>query len=161
MNGLMARSWRRTTQGCAVLLVTAGCAGPPGPAVSAGIGPPPPGVARIWFYRDFEPSISMNLAELSLNGAHSGYVQPDGSVFYRDVVPGRYQITVASDGLDVNQPGSVELAPGEEAFVKILASSSWESGGDTHAYKRDTFYVSVVSPQVARAQVERRPLTGG
>lgn len=155
MHGLITRSWWRATPGCAVLLVAAGCVGPPGPAVSAGTAPLPPGAARIWFYRDFEPAISLNLAEVSLNGAHAGYVQPDGSVFYRDVAPGRYHITVASDGLDVNQARSVDLAQGQEAFVKILASSSWESGGDTQAYKRDTFYVSLVSPQIARAQFEK------
>jgi hypothetical protein len=98
---------------------------------------------------------------MSVNGAPAGYVPPDGSALHRDVAPGCYHITVASDGLDVNQSGSVELGPGQEAFVKVLASSSWESGGDTHAYKRDTFYVSLVPPQVARAELEKRPLTGG
>lgn len=161
MHGLTARSWWRAAQACAALLIASGCVGSSGPALSTATAVLPPGAARIWFYRDFEPSISLNLAEVSVNGARAGYVQPDGSAFHRDVAPGRYHITVASDGLDVNQSGSAELGPGQEAFVKVLASSSWESGGDTHSYKRDTFYVSLVPPQVARAELEKRPLSGG
>lgn len=161
MRGFQARSWWGAAQACAALLIATGCGGPPGSALPTAAAALPPGAARIWFYRDFEPSISFNLAEVSVNGARAGYVQPDGSAFHRDVAPGSYQITVASDGLDVNQSRSVELGPGQEAFVKVLASSSWESGGDTHAYKRDTFYVSLVPPQVARAELEKRPLSGG
>jgi len=50
---------------------------------------------------------------------------------------------------------------GQEAFVKILAESRRDSAGDPIAYKRDTFYVSLVSPQVARAELEKRSLNGG
>ena len=143
------------------LLAASGCAAPP-PAtlVSA-----PPAVsapaARIWFYRDYEPSISLNNADVALNGQRAALVPFDGNAVYRDVAPGRYHITVQSDGTDVNQDKYLDLRPGQEAFVKILASSSWESGADTQAYKRDTFYVSLVPPQVARVELEKRPLSGG
>jgi hypothetical protein len=58
-------------------------------------------------------------------------------------------------GTEVDQSRGVELAAGQEAFVKILALDSWESGGEQSQYKRDTFYVSPVSPQVARAALGR------
>jgi hypothetical protein len=163
MHVLVTRSWRRAALACAAFLIAPGCVGPAAPALSTATAALPPGSARIWFYRNFEPTISLNLAEVSVNGTPAGYVQPDGSAIHRDVAPGRYQIAVASDGLDVNQSGSVELGPGQEAFVKVLASASWESGGDTSAYKRDTFYVSFVLPQVARAElgVGERPPSGG
>ncbi len=159
---LIARSCGRLTATCAVALLLAGCSVPsPGPAASAVGAAVPPGAARIWFYRDYSPSVSLNMAPVSLNGTLAGYVQADGSAFYRDVAPGRYNITVASDGRDVHQDRNIELAAGQQGFVKILASSSWESSGDTSSYKRDTFYVSLVLPQVAQAELATRPLGGG
>src|ERR1044071_8967290 len=84
-----------------------------------------PGTARIWFYRDYEPYGSRNFAPVSLNGTVTGYVSPDGSSFYRDVPPGHYHIGVVSDGMDVNQAKDIDLPPGGEAYVKILAAPNW------------------------------------
>ena len=98
----------------------------------------PGGPARIWFYRDYEPSVSCNLANVALNGAIAGSVRPDGNV---------------APGHDVNQAKDVDLAAGQEAVVKILALSSWESGGERATYQRDTFHVSLMLPQVARAEM--------
>ena len=126
------------------------------PAASATGGP-----TRIWFYRNYEPYGSRNYAPVALNGALAGYVPPDGSAFYRDVAPGRYHITVESGGMDVNQDKYVNLAPGQEVFVKILDSVTWDNGGDVAMYRRDTFYVSLVPPQIARAELPAHRLTGG
>lgn len=163
MNGnVVPGSWGRRAMLCAVALLLAGVwPAPRAPAASAVAAAIPPGAARIWVYRDYEPYGSRNFAPVSLNGALVGYAQPDGSAFYRDVAPGRYHITVASPGEDVNQDRNVELTPGQEAFVKILSSESWESGGDIFSYRRDTFYVSLVPPQIARAELPSHPLTGG
>jgi hypothetical protein len=159
---LMSRSWLQRAAGCALILLLAGCAQPPAaPAAPAAISAVPGGGARIWFYRDYEPSVSRNLAEVSLNGSVTGYVQPDGSPFYRDVPPGRYHVTVASGGTDVNQDKEVDLPPGQEAFVKILDTNAWESSGDQDVYSRDTFYVSLVPPQVARAELATHSRSGG
>jgi hypothetical protein len=120
-----------------------------------------PGSARIWFYRDYEPYGGRNYAPVALNGVEAGYVQPDGGAFYRDVPAGHYHITVASDGMDVNQAKDVDLPPSGEAYVKILSAPDWESGGDISQYRRDTFYVSLVPPQIARSELPKHPLTGG
>ena len=160
-SGTSTRIWLRRAAGGALVIATPACtqlspvssAAPPGPVAA--------GMARLWFYRDYEPSVSLNMAPMSLNGAPVGYVPADGSAFYRDVAAGHYHIAAQSEGMDVNQTKDVDLAPGQEAFVKVLSSSSWESGGDFLAYHRDTFYVSVVPPQIARADVATRPLTGG
>ncbi len=153
------KSWRQWAVGCAVGALLA--AGLPAPqeasAASAVVGSPmPPGAARIWFYRNYEPYGSRNMAPVSLNGALVGYVQPDGSAFYRDVSPGRYHVTVASDGTDVNQAKDVDLGPGQQAFVKILAATGWETGGGSGSYARDTFYVSLVPAQVAQGELSSR-----
>lgn len=162
---LVSRSSLKPAAGCALLLLlAAGCAQPstaPAAAAAAALSPIPAGAVRIWFYRDYEPSVSLNLAAVALNGMLAGYVQPDGSAFYRDVAPGHYHVTVESEGKDVNQDKDVDLPPGREAFVKILALSSWESGGAFGSYQRDTFYVSLVPPQVARVELATHPLGGG
>ena len=65
--------------GAGVLALSAvGCAGSPS---TAGLAAPPipPGQARIWFYRVWEPSISVNLANVALNGVAAGSVLPSVS----------------------------------------------------------------------------------
>ena len=158
---LVSRTWLQRTTGCAALLLLAGCAGPSAAPGSSAAMSVPAGSARIWFYRDYAPAVSRTLAPVALNGRASGYVLPDGSAFYRDVSPGRYHVTVESEIKDRNQAKDFDLPAGQEAFVKILASNSWESGGDTTVYGRETFYVSLVSPQVARAELATRSLVGG
>lgn len=155
-NDPLCRSGRRLAAGSILAAALVAFLCPAGALAQAS-----PGTARIWFYRDYEPSVSLNIATVALNGAPAGYVQPDGSAIYRDVPAGRYHITVDSAGTDVNQSRDVDLAPGQEAYVKILALSSWDAGGDKSAYQRDTFYVSLVPPQVARAQLAAHPASGG
>jgi hypothetical protein len=130
------------------------------PAASATAQTPAPGAARIWFYRDYEPYGSRNFAAVRLNGTSAGYVDPNAGVFYRDVAPGRYHITVDSSGTDVNQDKTIDLAPGEEAYAKILAAPMWEMDGSEGMTRRDTFYVTLVPPEIARAQLAGQPVTG-
>src|SRR5947207_2796289 len=148
------RAWR--TGLCAAVLAVGGCASaPPRTAAIATAAPAPTGAARIWFYRDYEPSVSLNVANVALNGVPAGSVQPDGSAFYRDVAPGHYHITVESYGVDVNQDKDVDLAPGQEAFVKVLASD-WISG--FAGFRRNTIYISLVPPQDASSNIPKRPV---
>ena len=46
-------------------------------------------------------------------------------------------------------------------IVKILAQASWENGNDIASFQRDTFYVSLVPAQLARADLASRRLNGG
>src|SRR5215831_21159447 len=63
------------------MLSATACATPPVPQTAA----PPPGQARIWFYRLWNPSESLNVANIDVNGVYVGSVEPGGA-FYRDVV---------------------------------------------------------------------------
>lgn len=128
---------------------------------SASIPPIPPGRGRIWIYRDYQPSESLNLAAVSINGAATGYAQPGGGAFYRDVPPGPYHFTVASYGTDIGQSSNIDLAAGEEAFVKIQSLDAWTTSGDLGSFKRDTFYARLVPDRLARAEIAHVTYYGG
>jgi hypothetical protein len=139
----------------ASLLIVAGCAPRQMAAVPAG--PIPPGQARIWFYRVYDPSLSLNLANVDLNGARVASVSPSGPPLYRDVAPGRYHISPETVGVDVNQSRDIDLAAGQEIYVKILDDPLWLSGGDKDELKRDTFYVWLMPPHLARMEMNMPP----
>jgi hypothetical protein len=144
--------WMRCAGGIAGLLILAGCAAQQQVA-AVPVGPIPPGQARIWFYRVYDPSLSRNLANVDLNGVRVVSVMPGDGPAYRDVSPGSYHIAPESIGVDSNQTRDVNLAAGQEIYVKILDDPSWVSGGDRTAYQRDTFYVWLMPPQVAQAEM--------
>ena len=83
-----------------------------------------PGQARIWFYRTWLPSESLNLANIDLNGVFVGSVA-NGGVFYRDVPPGTYHIAPQTWARDFNQDTNVALVPGQQVYIKILDLTSW------------------------------------
>jgi Protein of unknown function (DUF2846) len=134
----------------AALALIAGCA--ERPAVEA---PIPPGQARIWFYRNWLPSESLNLANIEMNGAYVGSVA-NGGVFYREVPPGTYHIAPESWARDFNQTTNVAVVPGQQAYVKILDLTSWATSvSATKNFQRDSFYAWLIPPQVAQAEIAR------
>jgi hypothetical protein len=151
------KKWLKCAGGVAGLLLLVGCAVPQHVA-AVPPGPIPPGQARIWFYRVYDPSLSQNLANVDLNGARMVTVSPSGPPLYRDVAPGRYHIAAETYGTDVNQTRDVALAAGQEIYVKILDDPTWVSGGDFNELRRDTFYVWLMPPQVARAEMAMAPI---
>jgi hypothetical protein len=146
------RAWLKRMAGGVAVLALAGCAQPVQVA-QAPAGPIPPGQARIWFYRDYEPSVSRNFANIDVNGVRLASVPPAGGPAYRDVAPGHYVIAPESNGVDINQSRQVDLGPGQEAFAKIQTDDSRIAGGDVSEYRRDTFYVWLMAPDLARAQI--------
>jgi hypothetical protein len=112
------------------------------------------GQARIWLYREWEPSESLNLANIDVNGSYIGSVA-NGGVFYRDVSPGHYHIAPQSYGRDFNQDQEVDLALGQQVYCAIASLRSWEEGGDVAVFERDTFYIRLMPPEVAQAAIVR------
>jgi hypothetical protein len=144
---------RRILWASGLLLIAAGCAEPPATAQVAVAAPPvPAGQARIWFYRNWLPSESLNLANIDVNGSYYGSVA-NGSVFYRDVPPGHYHIAPVSYNRDVNQDRDVDVAPGQQLYIKILSSQSWD--GACRNCVRDTFYAWLIPQEVAQAEIAR------
>jgi hypothetical protein len=148
----LAFSWSRRVAVGGALLTLAACAAPLHTA-AVPPGPIPPGQARIWFYRVYDPSLSRNIANVDLNGARAVSVLPGDGPAFVDVAPGSYHIAPESVGVDTNQTRDVTLAAGQEAFVKILDDPTWVSSGDRTAYQRDTFYAWLVPPQMAHAEM--------
>jgi Protein of unknown function (DUF2846) len=133
------------------VLLAAGCAAPP-PSTQI---PLPAGQARIWFYRDWLPSESLNLANIDVNGSYFGAVA-NGTAFYRDVPPGRYHIAPVSFVPNANQDQNIDLAPGQQLYIKVVSSVAW--GSDNSAsrdFQRDAFYAWVIPPEVAKAEIAR------
>ncbi len=56
----------------------AACARNP-PVGSVSVPPIPPGEARVWFYRVYLPSDTLNMTKVTMNGVYSGYAQLGGS----------------------------------------------------------------------------------
>ena len=103
------------------MLIMASCSDPPTVPQVGGASPVQAGQARIWFYRDWQPFESLNLANIDVNGSYFGSVA-NGNAFYRDVPPGRYHIAPVSYNRDFNQDKNVDLAAGQQLYVKILSS---------------------------------------
>ena len=141
-----SRKWLRLAAGS--LLIAAGCA----ERVPVEV-PIPPGQARIWFYRTWLPSESLNLANIDVNGAYIGSVE-NGGAFYRDVPPGTYHIAPQSWARDFNQDTNVALVPGQQVYIKILDLTSWAiSVSASRIIQRDAFYAWLIPPQVAQLEI--------
>lgn len=144
-------AWFKCAGIVAGLWLLAGCAAPQRMAAAAG--PVPPGQARIWFYRVYDPSLSRNIANVDLNGARAVSVPPGDGPAFVDVAPGSYRIAPESFGVDSNQTREVQLAAGQEIYVKILDDPTLMSGGDKTQFQRDTFYAWLMPPAVAQAEM--------
>jgi hypothetical protein len=96
-------------------------------------------------------------------------ISEPGGASYRDVRAGQYDITVDSYGKDLSQDKDVALVPGQELYVKIVSLRDWIAGGGNgggaegagRSYTKDTFYVWLIPPEVARAEVARSAFYSG
>jgi hypothetical protein len=129
----------------------------------------PAGEARVWFYRQADPYDSIGTPYIRMNEAIVGLSMPGGAS-YHDVPAGPYHITVDSYGKDFNQDKNVQLAAGQELYVKIVALRNWvasgggggdEGGGGGGDMTRETFYVWLIPAETARRDVARSAFYGG
>jgi hypothetical protein len=150
-----------------LLLATAACVHPPPPTASVTIPPIAAGEARVWFYRPIDAYDSMATPYIRVNDAIVAISEPEGAS-YRDFPPGHYHIAVDSYGKDFNQDADVQLAAGQELYVKVVSLRAWVdttsggggggvSGGDNG---RNTFYAWLIPAETARAEIARAAFYG-
>ncbi len=146
---LRLRHWVNAA-GLMLALFATACATPPASEVA----PPPAGQARIWFYRLWSPSESLNVANIDVNGVYFGSVEPGGA-FYRDVSPGTYHIAPQNRYLDYGQNTNVAVVPGQQVFIKVVDLSSWANAvsGAQWYVRRDAWYAWLVPPEYALAEI--------
>jgi len=116
--------------------------------------PLPPGMARLVLYRPLEYYTTNAMTMAYLNGTPVGITQ-NGGVFYRDVAPGQYDISVDSPGPYPNQFKSVVVGAGNVVYARIgtLPKAPCPSrfiGGDCMT---DTFIVTIVDPVMGFQEV--------
>jgi hypothetical protein len=134
-----------------------GCAPVGAAGLSAAAAPVPADRARLYVYRELHIYGSPVWTAVSLNGDKIGDSAP-GTVFYRDVAPGTYEIEVRSDQLYPNQFKTVTLAPGSIIFVKIQEARSW---GKSFGGGGNTFVVTIVDPATGYREIGAVRSVGG
>jgi hypothetical protein len=143
-----------------LLAIADGCAPMPPTTASVTVPLVRPGEARVWFYRGYEPYAGKGRPSVAINGTYAGIAELGGA-FYRDVPPGHYLATVETYGIDFNQVANFDLAPGQEAYVKIVSSPSWYEDGDKRAFERPTYYAWLIAGNIARADITHLAFYGG
>jgi hypothetical protein len=118
----------------------------------------PPQQARVWFYRDLQPSGLPDVPYVRLNGAIAGTAY-QGEAFYRDIPPGNYHVTVDSMVKDVNQSVDISLSGGQDAYIKVEQLDNWnqDEGEPTFA----TFYARLMPLAIGRPEVQGSHFHGG
>ena len=144
-----------------VVLLLAGCiVAPPGPLLSGPLPPQPPGTARIVFYRDLDYYATRSMPTVYLNNQRAG-ISENGAVFYRDVPPGEYAISVAPSLPYPNQFKTVVVKPGDVFYAQIAPLPT--TGGKFNVNERDygdTFIVTLRDPAVAAYETQGLRVSG-
>ena len=135
-----------------------GCASEPTVSASAAQIPPvPPGLARVWVLRQFEPGLGVQWAPITyVNGAT---LAPSyaGTAFFRDLPAGTYAFTVASCTHDFNQGQTLQLASGMQADLEVQVLSDFGSWG---CFDPNTWYIRQIPPERAQYYFGRVRYTG-
>ena len=160
--------WLQQARAATLLLATAACSQLPTTA-SVTIPPIPAGEARVWFYRPIDAYDSLNTPYIRMYDALVAISEPGGAS-YRDVPAGQYHIAVDSYLDDPRQDQNVAVVAGQELYVKVVSLREWaaggaggggDMGGGGGSYNKDTFYVWLMPPEIARADVARSDFYGG
>ena len=157
----MVRALRLIVFSYALLL--AACVPPPQESVLSGPLPPqPPGTARLIFYRTLEYYDTTAMSTIYLNNTATG-VSQGGAVLYRDVAPGRYDLTVFSPRPYPDQFKTVVVKAGDAFYVRIDALPKQSCGRFVAAEPcyTDTFIVTVVDPALGSQQIQGLRLIAG
>lgn len=130
-------------------LMLSDCA--PQPAVTAPAAPLAPGMARVWFLRQADPSggnIYASQPIVYIDRAPLVEIT-QGTAFFHDFSPGRYRLSAQAVGgaTYAGQHDILHLDPGTEIYVQVIAVGNWELGSPVGGY---SFAVLPMSPDLAK-----------
>jgi hypothetical protein len=117
--------------------------------------PTDPTLARIYFFRDYDNTGTMQWTSIGLNGRKVGDIA-QGEYFYRDVIPGAYTVTVRSEGIHSNQFATVTALRGSTTFIQVFTSDFYAAQPITSFCRSSgpaTFGDVVVPPDLAVARM--------
>jgi hypothetical protein len=114
--------------------------------------------ARLIFYRAGNPYDGLVWTRVSLNGERIGASAP-GTVFYRDLAPGTYQVEVDSEKLYPQQFKTVAVEAGSTTFVKVVGLPYWGQAG--FQWSGYTFAVAIIDPAIGQYEIGPLHLTAG
>ena len=117
-----------------------------------------PSKARLVFYRGGNPYDGLVWTKVLLNGRSIGAAGP-GTVFYRDVSPGVYQIGVSSEKLYPDQVKAVAIDAGSTTYIKVMGAPTWGQSG--LQWSGSTFTPAVMAPAVGQYEIGPLQLTSG
>src|ERR1700730_3643008 len=116
---------------------------------SVSVAPVASGLARIYFYREWEPYESLSRPRIYLNDAPAEISEP-GGISFRDLSPGEYHISVDSQGVYPHQFKTLVLRSGDIRYVKIESLRNWYRGP---FWYRDTFVVELIPERQAQNEI--------
>ncbi len=108
-----------------------------------------PGMARVWFFRQSDPTGgNVYSAEpiIYANGAPVGQIA-QGTAFFHNFPPGKYRFTVQPFGTPTREHDTLQLEPGTQTYVQVQWEPAWEAnrvGGGS------SFTVLTSSPELAQ-----------
>jgi hypothetical protein len=146
---------------CLGWLGIAGCAQQAGPQNNALSSAPSiaPGMARIWVLRQTDivaQNFSASDPAVFLDTVDLGHIAR-GTVFYHDVSPATYRVRVQPYGTPTHLVDTVQLSPGETAFLQVQAVPNWEQGSTASGA---SFAVLTMVPQDAETAIPTLAFTG-
>ena len=143
----MFGAWRGFLMTVLVALVLAGCAsgGRTVSEVPEALADPPPGKARLYFYRTELPLFLALQPQIIVNSRAVGS-SVYGEAFYRDAFPGGYHVYLADDPDDSL---TFKIRAGETIFIKTDIY---------YGISSDRLTIKLVEPETARAEIAGKTL---
>ena len=136
-------------------LLLAGCATATGTTTDTphpAAPPLAPGMARVWFLRQADPTGGNVYASQPIVYIDRTplITMQQGTAFFHDFAPGRYRLSAQAVGgaTYAGQHDILHLEAGTETYVQVIAVGNWELGSPVGGY---SFAVLPMSPNLAKA----------